>query len=52
MSEEEVRALRAQVYCGDCTDENWQAVRRYWMGDEGLAWLKERAKRPLKDYSK
>lgn len=52
MKEAEVRALRALVFGKDCTDGNWDAVKNYWMRADSIEWLKEKAKRPLKDYSK
>lgn len=40
-----VRAWRAKVY-GECTDENWEAVRENWMKPENIEWLKREVMRP------
>lgn len=52
MSEQEVRNLRTQVFCGDCSDANWQAVKHNWMRKDSLQWLKEKAGRPLSNYTR
>ena len=46
MSDAELRALRAAVY-GECSDMNWEAVREVWNTPENIAWLRERAARPI-----
>lgn len=50
-TEEEFRKLRAAVY-GECTDENWNAVKDNWSAPDGENWLREKAARPLSDFSK
>lgn len=42
MSDAELRALRASVY-GECSDENWKAVRENWRKVDGISFLKERS---------
>jgi len=47
-TEEEVRALRAKVYCSDCTDKTWEEVRANWMKPDAVRWLVEHARIDLK----
>ena len=50
MSEAEVRQLRAAVFTKDCSDDGWAAVRANWMRPEAIEWLREKGKRPLKNF--
>lgn len=47
MSESEVRALRSAVF-GECTESNWANTKDRWMQPENIAWLKEKAAKPLR----
>ena len=41
MTEEEVRKLRAGVFTKDCTDEEWENVKKKWMRPESIEWLRQ-----------
>lgn len=47
---DQTRKVRARVY-GECTDENWMAVRDNWVKPDSFRWLEEKARQPLKDYT-
>ncbi len=51
MSEEQVRALRDQVFEKSCTDFGWEAVKSHWMTPDNVRWLLEKSKRRLRDYA-
>jgi hypothetical protein len=46
--EAEVRTLRDQVFGQSSTEKNWAGCREDWMRPDSVAWLREKAKRPLK----
>lgn len=48
MSESEVRALRAKVFFGDCSDKEWETCGFRWMRPENIEWLKEHQEWPFK----
>jgi hypothetical protein len=44
-SEKEVRRLRALCY-GECTDKNWEDVKKNWMTPDSIRFLEEHSKVP------
>jgi hypothetical protein len=41
LSEQEVRALRNQVYDQEATEGHWEYVKEIWMKPEQIAWLQQ-----------
>lgn len=48
----EVRKLRDKVYGEPSTDLNWDYTVKNWMRADSIAWLREKAKKPISEFLK
>lgn len=46
-AEAEVRAMRDLVYGVPSTDLNWDYTKKNWLREDSIAWLREKAKKPM-----
>lgn len=51
-AESEIRAMRDLVYGVPSTDLNWEYTKKYWLREDSIAWLREKAQKPMSEFVK
>lgn len=51
MTETQIRKLRDEVFCHQCSDVSWENMKANWMRPDSVQWLVEHSKIKLTDFS-